>query len=265
MKREKRRSLIILTLLSVSAVIFSCSVISMAVIYRDPQYIEIDTGFIPDAHAVYSRGRGRVVAGLFCMRSDRLVVLFHGVNSTINDELVIGKWYVEHGYSVLIPEYPGFGISSRYSANEKDIYRDVIRLIGQIQRQYNFTEDKTILYGRSLGAAIAMEMATRKLGDKLVLVSPFSTMNDMFLYNGAPWILIPILNNQAYDNLAKAKKLSVPTLIIGCASDTVIPIEMSAKLNRVLRNSKMLIIGAGDHGTIYEHFTEETFSAILAL
>lgn len=262
-KREKCLSLIILSLVFVSAIAFSCSLISTAVIYRDPQYTEIDAEFIPDARAVYSREGGRVVVGLFCLRTDRLVVLFHGVNSTINDELIIAKWYAEHDYSVLIPEYPGFGISSRYSANEKDIYRDVVRLVTQIQRQYHFTEDKTVLYGRSLGAAIAMEMATRNLGDKLVLVSPFSTMNDMFLYNGAPWILIPILNTQAYDNLAKAKKLSVPTLIIGCASDTVIPIEMSSKLNQTLRNSRMLIIGVGDHGTIYENFTDETFNAIL--
>jgi pimeloyl-ACP methyl ester carboxylesterase len=265
MKKRKGLSLIILPPLILTVILFSCSLISTKVIYHDPQYSEIDTGFIPDAQAVYFSEGNRVVVGLFCKRSDKLAVLLHGVNSTINDELTIGKWYTEHGFSVLIPEYPGFGISARYAASENDIYKDTFRLISYIQRKYGFSEENTVLYGRSLGAAIAIEMATQKLGDKLVLVSPFSTMNDMFLYNGAPGILIPILNTQVYDNISKARKINAPTLIIGCNGDKVIPIEMSVKVNQVLHNSRMVIIHSGDHNSIYKNFTEETYRAILAL
>ena len=242
----------------------SCTYISTSLIYKAPPDAVIDTAYIPDSAVITSKEGERVVTGLFYKGDSTLVVLFHGNNGTINNELQCARWFSDRGRSVLLPEYPGFGVSSRYSPNEKNIYADSASLIRFIQETFRFDAEKTIVVGRSLGAAVATEMATRNLGWRLILITPFSSMNEMFIQKGAPRILVPFINNQRYNNQAKAKAITIPTLIVGSSDDAVIPLSMAKELRKQLNDASLIIVKSSSHGSIYNDFPEEVIARMVS-
>ena len=250
-------------LVFISSIIIACSSITDKSIYSIPSDETINSSALPGSEIVVCLSGNRETKGLFYRGEKDLIVIFHGNAGTVNTEIQIARYFIERKFSVLIPEYPGYGISKKYQPTEKNIYADSESLIRHIQNKYNFVPSNTTLYGRSLGAAIAIEMATRKMGGKLILVTPFSSMNDMFILYGAPFIIVPVINSQHYDNLKKAKFLDCPTLIVAGDMDRRTPYTMSLQLFRTFSNAALIVIDSNRHGSVYEDFTAETWKKIL--
>lgn len=249
----------VIALISIS----SCTYISTKSLYHTFENEDINVGFLPGSVIVDSVSQERHIKGLFYKGDEKFIVIFHGNYGTINSELLVAKQFAANNYSVLVPEYPGFGMSKRYQASEKNIYADCSSLIRNIQQKFGFSPKNTVLYGRSLGAAIAVEMATQNLGGQLILTTPFTSMNDMFVFNGAPSLIISLINDQHYDNLEKSKKVTIPTLIIATDKDRIVPSKMAKILNQNFANSTLTVIYSRSHGAIYNYFTKDTWSKIL--
>lgn len=259
----------ILTLLGISfATLFvsvnSCASIARRFIYRIPEETTIENAILPESGLVSVQFGKRELKGLFCRGGSRLAVIFHGNGDTINDEMKAARRFFDGGYSVLLPEYPGFGLSKRYSPSEKSIYADASALLGYIQEKYGFAPADTVLYGRSLGAAIAVEMALRHAGSSLILVCPFSSMNELFVYYHAPAWIIPLINDQLYANLLKASRIRIPTLIVASSGDTKIPCRMSDRLATSFPDSTLIILDSASHGSIYADFSDDLWDRIVS-
>jgi len=134
----------------------SCTTVTRMNIYPVPEESAIHAGKIPGSRIVTAAGGGREATGLFYRGGDRLAVILHGSGGTVDSEAVCAKRFIEKGYSILIPEYPGYGASKKYTANESDIYDDCAALITDIQRREKLLPANTLIYGRSLGAAVAV-------------------------------------------------------------------------------------------------------------
>ena len=249
----------VIALLSVS----SCTYISTKSLYHTFENENVNIGFLPGSVIVDSVSQKRHIKGIFYKGGEKLIVIFHGNYGTVNSELFAAKQFVANNYSVLIPEYPGFGMSKSYEASEKNIYADCSSLIRSIQKEFNFSSKNTVLYGRSLGAAVAIEMAIQNLGGQLILITPFTSMNDMFVFNGAPSLFVSLINDQHYDNLEKAKKITISTLIIATDKDRIVPSKMAKVLDQNFANSTLAVIHSKSHGAIYNYFTKNIWSKIL--
>lgn len=241
----------------------SCGSASRRMIYHPVRSRDINTSLLPGSEIISYSKEGRTANGLIYKGGSHLAVIFHTSYGTVESEIECAERYIGFGYTVLIPEYPGYGISGEYRSNENDIYEDTDLLIRSVMRENGYKPADTVLYGRSLGAAVAIEMARRNLGKKLVCISPFTSMAEIISSKGLPGFIDQNFNDQEYANLPKAFDIYCPVLIVSARHDKKVPFSMAEKLNEVFPESTLIAIDSGKHEDIYDDFTEEIWDIIL--
>jgi uncharacterized protein len=204
----------------------------------------------------------RVAKGLLIKNNEKIIVIFHGNGSTINNEIKAAKIFCNNNYSVLLVEYPGYGISNKYQVSEENIYSDSEILIKYLQEKLKYTNENIILYGRSLGAGVAVEMAKRKYGSKLVLLTPFTSIIDQVSGSLSKEFAEKNIDDK-FDNLSKAKFIESPVLIVHGINDELVPYDMSVKLSREFRNSKIITIETKEHRYIYDVLNDKNWDDII--
>lgn len=176
---------------------------------------------------------------------DPVLVYFHGNAGHIGNRIPIIQPFIERGLGVLLLTYRGYSGNSG-SPTEEGLYRDARAALNYIKDSFPF-----ILYGNSLGAAVAMKMAYEFPSVKaLILQSPFTTLVELAQYH-YPLLPISLMLQDRYDLLALADKLQVPTLVIYGEEDEITPPEFSKRLFEALRQPKRLV---GVHGKRHNDF-----------
>ena len=89
--------------------------------------------------------------------------------------------------------------------------------------------DRIVYYGRSLGAAVAVELSMYRRPYGMVLYSPFTSLADMgaALYTFSP---VRLLAGSRLDSLARIGQYHGPLLVIHGESDEIIPIDQGRTL-----------------------------------
>ncbi len=249
-------------LLLVIFIIFAgCENTGRSLVYQPPpgRPVHVESSGYPVLVEVNS-GK-RMSRGLFTQSGELLVVFFHGNACTINAMKDYANALQQRGYSTLLVEYPGYGISSEYSPAEEKIYRDAHLLISHIQKKYHFENRHTVLFGQSLGTGVAMELATRGTGGKLILVSPFSSLVAVAKHH-YPDFLVSMVLSEKYDNISKATRVTIPVLIIHGKKDRVVPYRMGETLTGKLKNARMFSIHGAGHNDIYYYFDSRLWNEI---
>nr|MDJ0809914.1 alpha/beta hydrolase [Desulfobacterales bacterium] len=89
------------------------------------------------------------------------------------------KTFTALGVNALIFDYRGYGQSPGRIREEDDIYRDGLAAWSYLCHQRGIAPGKLVLWGRSLGGAVAAEVACRRPAGALVLESTFNSLADM--------------------------------------------------------------------------------------
>ncbi len=115
------------------------------------------------------------------------------------------------GLSVLISDYRGYG-ASEGKPSEEGTYLDAEAAWGHLVRQGKSPE-RIIVYGHSLGGAIAAELAMRRKPAMLVIESSFTSIPDMGeeVY---PWLPVRLMAKIKYSPKDKIGLITCPKLII---------------------------------------------------
>ncbi len=150
--------------------------------------------------------------------------------------------------SVFLFDYRGYG-KSEGSPDEEGTYAD-----GRAAYQYlldrGFAPSRIVLFGESLGAAVAVQLAQEKQAAALVLESPFTSIPDMA---AAVYPFLPFgrLVSTRYDNLEKISSIQMPLLILHGTRDRTIPFEQGERLFQAASEPKRFkaIPGAGHNDT----------------
>jgi pimeloyl-ACP methyl ester carboxylesterase len=176
------------------------------------------------------------------------LLYLHGNDSNIGGNLDHVARLRRMGFSVLSVDYRGYGKSGGAFPSERQMYEDAEiaweYLIGQRQTQ----GAPTLIYGHSLGGAIAIELALHHPEAAGVIVEgTFTSMREMaeIHYGMFPigWLL-----HQRFDTLAKVSLLRVPVLFVHGTADTEVPYAMSERLFAAARGPKGLaLIPGGGH------------------
>ncbi|MEI1317245.1 alpha/beta hydrolase [Leptospira venezuelensis] len=195
------------------------------------------------------------------LSSKGLVVMLHGQGGTMYGEARFFKHFYEQGYSGLFVEYAGFGLSKKYSPSENNLYDDSEKIIRYVQAKYNFPPNKTILWGRSLGSGVAIELTLRNISSHLILVTPYTSIYEVAKYKYTQ--LIPeFLIIDKFENISKAASINLPTLIVAARLDNMTPINMALSLHAKIENSSYLELATADHFSVNENLSGKDFTKI---
>jgi hypothetical protein len=177
---------------------------------------------------------------------ERGVLLFcHGNAGNISHRLDSIKIFHELGLSVLIFDYRGYGKSSG-KPTEKGTYLDAEAAWDYLVNVKKKSPEKIVLFGRSLGGAVAAETALRKDPACLIIESAFMSVPDMgaHLY---PWLPVRLLTKFSYATIDKVAKAKCPKLIIFSPDDEIVPAGHSEKIYKEALPPKEFLRIKGDH------------------
>ncbi len=157
-----------------------------------------------------------------------------------------GKFAVDftrHGYNVLMVDYRGFGKSTG-RRSQKNIKRDMQVVYNKILEQT--TEDRIILYGRSLGSGFATKLASTNNPKMLVLDAPYYSLTKVTA-RYMPFMPLSVLIKYPLPTYKWLKYVQCPIHIIHGTNDKLIPFKSSLKLSKI--NPKLTklhsVIGGG--------------------
>lgn len=189
-------------------------------------------------------------------RNPRATLLFcHGNAGNISHRLDSIRLFHELGLSVLIFDYRGFG-RSEGAPGEEGTYLDAHAAWTYLSETLGLPAHSIILFGRSLGGAVAAELATRVRAGGLVLESPFTSVPDRAaeLY---PWLPVRLLSRFRYDTLNRLGTIDTPLMILHSRDDELIPIAHGERLFAAARAPKRFVTLRGGHNNGYRVSEEE--------
>jgi fermentation-respiration switch protein FrsA (DUF1100 family) len=133
--------------------------------------------------------------------------------------------------NIFIFDYRGYGRSAGglSGLSEEAIYRDADGALAYLRGRADLAGTRSVYFGRSLGAAIAVEAARRHPPAGLILETPFTNIKDMARV-ALPFLPVGGLLKTKYDSLSKIREIRVPLLILHGDRDEVIPSEQGRRL-----------------------------------
>ncbi len=186
---------------------------------------------------------------------NRVIIWFHGNAGNIGhrvENLVLMREQLR--VSVFVFDYRGYG-NSEGAPSEQGLYLDAEAALEYTRNRTGLEPEEGIVYfGRSLGAAVAVELATRYPPRALVLESPFTSIQDM-AQKTHPVVsrLVPLsfIVQSRFDALAKIRQVHKPVMVLHGDQDDLIPIDMGRALFEAANEPKAFysIRGAGHNDT----------------
>ena len=157
-----------------------------------------------------------------------------------------GKFAVDFtrlNYNVLMVDYRGFGKSTG-RRTQKNIKRDLQEVYNKIKEQT--TEDRIILYGRSLGSGFATKLASINNPKMLILESPYYSLTKVTA-RYAPFMPLSLLMKYPLPTYKWLRYVRCPVHIIHGTNDKLIPYKTSLKLSKINPDLTRLhtVIGGG--------------------
>lgn len=180
-------------------------------------------------------------------RADRGTILFsHGNAGNISHRLETLNILHELGFNVLLYDYRGYGQSTG-KPSEANTYEDIQTAWHWLTKNKKETPARIIIFGRSLGTAPSIDLATKVTPAALIIESGFTSFVDM---GKATYPFLPsFLARMSYNNLKKAPFINSPTLVIHSPEDEIVPYAMGKKLYEAAPQPKQFLQIYGSHNT----------------
>ena len=179
------------------------------------------------------------------------LVWFHGNGGNISHRVDnIAGLHGRLGVSILIIDYRGYGLSEG-SPTEQGTYLDAEAAVAHALSRPDVDPERVVLFGRSLGCAIAAEMAVRHDAYAIVLESPFTSVLAM-AKRAYPFLPgVGLLVGNMYDTLDKVARIDAPIMVLHGDSDEIVPFEMGREVFEAASEPKRFYIirGAGHNDT----------------
>ena len=192
------------------------------------------------------------------LRSPKTILYFYGAAGNKGFRYQVAKFegLRKLGFSVLVIDYRGFGKSEgKQYPNESQFYQDSQTAWNYLTKERQIRPEDIVIYGESLGGAIAIDLATKHPeAGGLIVQSSFTSMAKTIKHHNL-FSLFPIdlLLTQRFNSISKVPFLKVPTLFIHGTTDTVVPSRMSQELYDAAPVPKKLsLIPNAGHFDIYQ-------------
>ena len=170
------------------------------------------------------------------------------------------------GYNVLIPEYPGYGMSSGW-ASESGCYEAAEAAYHYLTETLHAHPAQIVVAGWSLGAAVAIDLAARRQVAGLIVLGAFTNIPEQ-AHAMLPWVpraAARLFIRERFDNVSKIRQVTCPIFIGHGTEDELVPFAMAERLVGAARSRNpvtFLPIEGCSHNGIFEARSGCVWSAI---
>ena len=147
---------------------------------------------------------------------ERALVYFGGNSEDVSSSLLgLAGLFPEH--AVYLLHYPGYG-GAPGRPSEAAIMADAFALFDRVVARH----PRVTVIGRSLGSGVAVQVASARPVERLVLVAPYDSLEGV-AESRFPWIPVDLILQDKFDSARHAGRIQAPTLVIAVENDKVIP------------------------------------------
>ena len=192
-----------------------------------------------------------------------VILYFHGNKNNVEHYAPFVTAFTKKGYEVWIPDYPGFGKSTG-EFTEKKLYSIAYEI--QKMAALKFGADSLVIYGKSLGTAVAAYAASVKPCKMLILETPYYSIPSLlrsyaFMYPASAMSKYKLPTYQFLDEVA------APVVIFHGTSDWVVPYRSGVRLKNHLKAGDIFVtIPGGKHNNLASsQIYKRTVDSLLSL
>lgn len=184
----------------------------------------------------------------------RALVWFHGNAGNVSHRLENARRFVDwFGMDIVLVDYRGYG-RSEGTPSEAGLYADG-RAMYQAALDRGFLPEQIVLFGRSLGGAVALDVALERACSGVVLETPFLSVTALARTH-YPFVP-PFLIRTRFDNERKIGRLQVPKLLVQAERDEIVPLPHVERLFTLAPQPKRFYLLRGaSHNDLYQSTDE---------
>lgn len=197
----------------------------------------------------------------------RVMVYFHGNAGNLADRAYKARAFLDMGLGVLLVGYRGYN-GNPGAPGESAFHADG-RAVLRFLEDRGIGPDRRVLYGESIGSGTALPLAADHGAAAVVLEGAFTSMADMaqLQYPAYP---ATMLVRHAFDNMAAARRLKAPLLVMHGERDGLVPPEMGRRLLAAARDggnarAEAAFFPRGTHVDLFDHGAADRVAAFLGL
>ncbi|MFQ5599969.1 MAG: alpha/beta hydrolase [Candidatus Krumholzibacteriia bacterium] len=173
------------------------------------------------------------------------LVFCHGNAGNISHRLDSIRLFNGLGLATLAFDYRGYGRSDG-DISEAGTYADARAAWRHLVEKRGFPADRVLVFGRSLGAAVAIELAAGVKPAGVIAESAFTSMADMASH-AYPWLPTRWLLRLRYDSVARVREMPTPKLFVHSPQDDVAPFRLGRRLFDLAAEPKSFLEIRGSH------------------
>jgi fermentation-respiration switch protein FrsA (DUF1100 family) len=196
---------------------------------------------------------GTRLHGWFVDGSDNRVVLlwFHGNAGNISHRLHnLKKLHDTLHIPIFIFDYREYGLSEG-EISKKGTFSDAHGAFRYLTEEKGFDKSSVLLFGRSLGTALAVDIAAKERCLGVILEAAFTSTDDM-MRRYFPFFKPQSASAVKYDSLALIDRIEAPLLFVHGQRDMTIPVEMALRLfDKAHAPKEFYEIPGADHNDTY--------------
>ncbi len=195
------------------------------------------------------------------------LLFFHGNAENIGGCLDLAALARPAGYNLLLLDYRGYG-KSEGRPSERGLYRDGEAALLQLKSQAGVDSGRIVVWGRSIGAAVAVHLAAGAGGSLpgvagVILESPFTSVPDLLRAGGHVALLaMSRFGTYRFDSAARIGRVAAPVLVIHGTADEIAPFELGRRLFEGAPGRKEIVaIRGGGHNDLWALHADEVWGA----
>lgn len=177
--------------------------------------------------------------------SKKVVLFFHGNGGNISHRGESIMIFNQLGLNVFIIDYRGYGLSEG-EITEQGLYNDAMSAWQYLTQQRGYKKSDVIVFGRSLGGAVATQLASLVKPRALILESTFTSVRDMANK------VLPVVANFIYlrfnfDTEKRIRQVTVPVLVMHSPDDDIVPFALGKRVFAAANEEKEFYKLRGNH------------------